>query len=282
MKKIVFLIALTLIGSVCVAQRGGGGTRSSSRSSVTTRTSTPSRSSVSTPRSTTTYSSSRGSSSRNSSYRPSETRSQRVTTNYTTYNRNSVRTQNNGPYTGQRPNTRPSVSSHGAPVHGTPHHPGTHNHHGYHHPHHPVPHGMHPAPPVYHPIHHHRPIHMHHHIYYDWRVHNLYWYGYWAYVHTHPYEEVVVYVNNTRPSTTVIALMTDENYIYTIYRDELLNETYFTISDKDDNVLVKTIVHKKYCKIVVDENGVWLLKKKDKDPIYFMYQDGNLYRYEED
>jgi hypothetical protein len=142
---------------------------------------------------------------------------------------------------------------------------------------------MHPAPPVFHPMHH-RPIHMHYRLYDRnyWIVHNLYWYGYWNYVHTYPYDEVVVYVKNTRPATEILAIATDENYVYTLYSDEYMDETYFTISDKDDNVLVKTIVHRKYCKLVSDGNGVWLMKKKDKDPMFFMYQDGNLYRYEED
>lgn len=287
MKKIVFLIVLTLLCSVCIAQRSGGSrggnVRSSSptRSSVSTRPSNPSRSSVSTNR-TTTYNPSRPSATR-SDFRRSETRSTRVATNPTTTVRNTPRSQNNGVNSTYRHNDRPTVSSHGTPVHGQPnpgHHPNV-----VHHPHNPhhVPHGMHPAPPIHHPIHH-RPIYMHYHLYDRnyWIVHNLYWYGYWNYVHTYPYNEVVVYVNNTRPGTETLAIATDENYVYTIYIDKYMEETYFTISDKDDNVLVKTIVHKKYCKLVPENNGVWLLKKKDKDPMFFMYQDGNLYRYEED
>ena len=132
-----------------------------------------------------------------------------------------------------------------------------------------------------HPVHH-RHVHMHHHVCYNWVPYNLYWYGYWNYVRMYPYSDVVVYVRNSHPSTHVVAVTTDEDYVYTIYRDELLNETYFTITDKTDNVVVKTLINKKYCRIMLDENGIWLLRKNDRKPIYFIFQDGNLYRYEED
>ena len=298
MKKIVFLIALTLIGSVCFAQRNGGSrgsnSRSSSpRSSVSARPSSSSRSSVSSSR-TASYNPSRSSAThsnvstrtsapRSTSFSRSETRSTRGTTNPTTAVRNTPRSQNNGVNMDYRHNSHPNVSSNGTPVHGRPHsghHPNV-DHHPYHS--HPVPHGMHPMPPMHHPIHH-RPIHMHYHLYHRdyWFVHNLYWHDYWYYVHTYPYNEVIIYANNARPGTETLAIVTDDNYVYTLYRDNYMNETYFTISDINDNVLVKTIVHRKYCKLIPDNNGVWLLKKRDRDPIYFMYQDGNLYRYEED
>ena len=288
MRKIVFLIALTLLGSVCFAQRSGGSRGSSmrgsspTRSSVSTRPSSPSRSSVSTNR-TTTYNPSRSSATRTTNFSRSETRSTRGTTNPTTTVRNTPRSQNNGVNMDYRHNDRPNVSSHGTPVHGQPH-PGHHPNVG-HHPHNPhhVPHGMHPAPPIHHPIHH-RPIYMHYHLYdrHYWFVHNLYWHDYWHYVHSYNYTEAIIYANNVRPGTETLAIAMDENYVYTIYKDNYMNETYFVITDKDDNVLVKTIVHKKYCKLIPENNGVWLLKKKDKDPMFFMYQDGNLYRYEED
>lgn len=282
MKKIVFLIVLTLIGTVCFAQRGGSSRGSNvrgsspTRSSVSSRPSSPSRSSISTSR-TTTYSPSRSTSVRSNEIRRSETRSATRMTNPTTTVRNTPRSQNNGV---NRPHVSHRPSSHGAPVYNHPH--PRHHHNVTHHRHH-VPHGMHPMPPMHHPIHH-RPINMRYHLYHRdyWFVHNLYWYGYWSYVHTYPYNEVIIYMNNTRPGTETLAITTDENYVYTIYKDNYMNETYFTISDRDDNVLVKTVVHKKYCKLVPDGNGVWLLKNNDKDPMFFMYQDGNLYRYEED
>lgn len=285
MRKIVFLIALTLLGSVCFAQRSGSSRgsnvrgSSSTRSSVSTRPSSPSRNSVGTSR-TATYNSSRPSATSTTNFRRSEACSTRGTTNPTTTVRNTPRSQNNGVNMDYRHNSHSNVSSHGTPVHGRPQHPNV-DHHPYHS--HPVPHGMHPMPPMHHPIHH-RPIHMHYHLYHRdyWFVHNLYWHDYWYYVHTYPYNEVIIYVNNARPGTETLAIVTDDNYVYTLYRDNYMNETYFTISDINDNVLVKTIVHRKYCKLIPDNNGVWLLKKRDKDPIYFMYQDGNLYRYEED
>lgn len=278
MKKIIFLITLVLLGSVAFAQRGNGGARRSGAS--------PARSSVSTPRSSSTSVRNHVSSPRNTAtYSPNR---QSYRQHSTTRNRTSSEFS--------RPNTRSSVSSGNRPsgVRNAPREAnmGSNRGHGYvrppadhpqvHHPHHrPLPHGMHPMPPMYHPIHH-RHMHMHHCIVSDWMIHNLYWHNYWMYVHTYPYNEVVIYVKGSQPSVDIIALECDDNYIYTIYKDELLNETYFTISDQNDNVLVKTEINKRYCKIVTDENGVWLLKKRDKDPIYFIYQDGRLFKYEED
>ena len=291
MKKIVFLISLVLIGTTCFAQRGnvsssrgGGSHASSSRSSVSTsRSSSPSRS-------TATYSSpSRTTRSSSSVSRPSSTptrqsanisrpatRSSVSTSNRPSAVRTAPRSENRPQSRGVRttpPANRPSAAPANHPTAGPQHRP--------HHHHHPAPHGMHPMPPMYHPIHHHHMPHMHYH-YCDWRVHSIYWYGYWEYVHTYPYSDVVVYVRSTRPSTELIAMDCDEYYVYTIYRDDLLNETYFTISDREDNVLARTKVNRRYCRIFLDEGGVWLLRKNDKKPIYFIYQDGNLYRYEED
>lgn len=293
MKKIVFLIALTLIGTVCFGQRNGGSRGGSmrggspARSSVSARPSSPSRSSVSSSR-TASYNPSRSSatrsnvstrtsSPRSTTFSRSETRSIRGATNPTPTVRNTPRSRNNGVKSDYSRTSQPRPTSHGAPVHGQPR-VDQHPHHSHH-----VPHGMHPMPPMHHPIHH-RPIHVHYHLYHRdyWFVHNLYWHDYWYYVHTYPYNEVIIYVNNVRPGTETLAIATDDNYVYTLYRDNYMNETYFTISDINDNVLVKTIVHRKYCKLIPDNNGVWLLKKRDRDPIFFMYQDGNLYRYEED
>jgi len=287
MKKIVFLIALTLMGSLCMAQRSGGSRSNGSvtRSSVSVSRPSTTRSSVSMPRSsassTRAYTPSRvnttpRSTNRNSSvYSRSETRSTPSVTNRTPQARNTPRMEERRVNESPRPEVRhPMTETH----HGNhPHHPN-----GYGRPHHhPAPHGMHPMPPMHHPVHH-RHVHMHHHVCYDWAPYRLYWYGYWNYVRMYPYNDVVVYVRNSYPSTHVVAVTTDEDYVYTIYRDELLNETYFTITDKTDNVVVKTVINKKYCRIMLDENGIWLLRKNNRKPIYFIFQDGNLYRYEED
>ena len=288
MRKIVFLIALTLIGSGCMAQRNGGSRPGGvpSRTSTSVRTSAPTRSSASPSRSSVSASRSSVTPSRSTAtYRPSvntnvnrrsEPRSTRGTVSSTPSARNTPRSHENGSYGRPGDHRQPVATPHHGPQH--PGHAPAHHGPGYR-PHHPVPHGMHPAPPVYHPIHH-RHIHMHHHVWHSWIVYDMYWHGYWTYVHTHPYNEVVVYVNNDYPSMRVIAVATDENYVYSICKDD--DDTYFTITDKDDNVLVKTTIHRKYCEIMVDDNGVWLFKKKNKDPLYFMYQDGKLYCYEED
>ena len=295
MKKVVFLITLVLFSAISFAQRPGssstrGGGHSPARTSMSSsRSSSSVRSSAPTSRSTATYSPSRSHSA--SSYRSTPSSSTRQSSNFNrSTGRSTVSTGNrpssvrNTPRSENRPqnagvrttgNHRPA----GAPVHQPTHNPGHQPIHrpSYHRP----PHGMHPMPPMYHPIHHRHMPHMHYH-YCDWRVHSIYWYGYWEYVHTYPYSDVVVYVRNTRPSTELIAMECDEYYVYTIYRDDMLNETYFTISDREDNVLVRTKVNRRYCRIFLDDGGVWLLRKNDKKPIYFIYQDGNLYRYEED
>lgn len=287
MRKIVFLIILTMLGSVCFAQRNGGSRSSSTRGSSPTRSSvsarpvSPSRSNVSTNR-TSTYNPSRSSATRTStrtnSFSRSEARSTRVAANPTTTVRNTPRSQNNGVNMNSRPNSRPRVSSHGTHSYNHPH-PGHHPNVG-HHPHH-APHGMHPAPPMYHPVHH-RPICMRHHALYNWMVADLYWCGYWNYVRLYSYNDVVIHVQSAYPSTHVITIATDEEFVYTIYRDELVNETYFTITDNTDNVVVKTPIGRKYCRIILDEEGIWVMRKNDRKPIYFIYEEGKLYRYDTD
>jgi len=278
MKKIVFLAILTILGTVCFAQRN-----TSSRSSSSSRGSVSvSRSSSASPRQSSNrngyspssrntgavYTPTRRSSQNSSINRRSEERSHSVTTNPTRKDRNTPRSQNNGSYS--RPEHHSPITA-----------PKSHAPHGRPHVHH-TPHGMHPMPPMHHPIHHHRPIRMHYHPCHDWVVYNMYWYGYWSYVRAYPFNDVVVYVNNKYPSTTVVAVSTDDTYVYTIYRDERTGITYFTITDQSDNILVKTQVNRKYCRIMTDENGVWLLRKNNRYSMYFMYQDGNLYQYEED
>lgn len=135
---------------------------------------------------------------------------------------------------------------------------------------------------MWHPVHHHRHIHMCYHACYDWYVPNLYWHGYWSYARLHAYNQVVVYVRGLHPSTDILSVATSDLYVYTLYRDNILNKVYFTITDNTDNIVVKTEVHRRYNSIVVDENGIWILRDNGRKPMYFIYNGVNLYRYVED
>jgi len=293
MKKIAVIMTAVLIGITCMAQRPGSPNRggaSSSRPSAPsvshrggTYHSSPSvsrgSSSYYSRSSSTTYSRPSVPATRSYNYSRSVTRSSVPTTHRPAPTSNTVRRGNGNVYRGythSRPQPSPNVNRgdrvYHRPGQYTPNPPA----------HRPVPHGMHPLPPRFHPVHHNHLIHMHHRICHDWYVPSLYWYGYWSYVHTYPYEQVVVYMRDSQPTVEVIAICSDDTYVYTLYRDNASNSTYFTISDESDNILVKTEVNRRYCRLMTDENGVWLLRKNDKHPTYFIYQNGTLYQYEED
>jgi hypothetical protein len=125
------------------------------------------------------------------------------------------------------------------------------------------------------------PIKMCWRVWYDWATSDMYWLGYWEYVHKNPNKKIVIgYINRTSKTITVYSLAKDGKYIYTMCDDE--DHRYLAISDKDDNVLVNTIIEGDYCKLIADNGGVWIFKKENKDPLYFIYQDGLLYCYEQE
>lgn len=78
----------------------------------------------------------------------------------------------------------------------------------------------------------------------------------------------------------IIALADDSYYIYSLINE--YGRVYLTISDESDHVLVKTNVHRKYCKLITGDGGVWLFKNRDRDPMFIKYIDGQLYVYEQD
>ena len=277
MKKLVFLMCLLFIGSMCMAQRPHGGSTSRGggshvRTSTPARSSSVNRGSISRNRnSSTTYSPSRNTTRNSANYNRSTPRNSSSTVSGTPTPKNGGRNDNNRVYTGTKGHgSHPGTVHHGS----TRHRPGSQ-------PLHHTPHGMHPAPPMHHPIHH-GYLHMHYRPCHHWMDYNMYWYGYWAYVHAHSYDQVVVYVKTDRPTNEIIAIATDEYYVYTIYKDTYSGETFFVISDQNDNVLVKTQIDKRYCRIALDENGIWLLRHNDRKPIYYIYSGGNLYLYEQD
>ena len=170
---------------------------------------------------------------------------------------------------------------------GGPHHPGgpndMHPHHTYGHIHH-VPHGMHPRPPMYHPIHH-RPIYLAYRVYNDWIWHHIIWMNYWSYLHTVTYYEpavIIEHVNTTTPANTLIDYAVAENMVFSLYRDNMSGKTYFAITDDGDNTLARVEVGRKYTRVELDENGVWVLSKNGKSAVYFMFIDGQLYMYDND
>lgn len=297
MKRLVCILLMTLMCTFVYAQRGGSSSRGSSPSRTTSsvsssRGSSPSRStatynsrssysapsrsssSVSTRTSSPRQSYSPTRNSQNMSRSSSPSRSTVGTSSRIHSNGTNVRTENARP-TGRPATTgRPAVNS----THNSgprPQYHANYPHHGGH-PHH-VPHGMHPTPPHHHPFHHHHHYHFHYVPCYNWYYANLYWIGYWEYVHMRSYDQVIVYVNETH-KTNLIAMGVDDFYIYSIIEEN--SDRYLTITDKNDQMLVKYPVGRKYVKVFIDEDGCWITKKNDRDPILFKYIDGQLYSYE--
>lgn len=158
------------------------------------------------------------------------------------------------------------------------------------HPHGPLPPShrpIRPAPYFYHPIHHHY-IHMHP-IYWDpFLPPVVYWpglwsfcVGYWAGSYCSDYTVVHEYVSNTH-HVDMIGYAISGDLMYALVRDG--DETYLRVFDKADNLLAQHPVNKKYSTLSIDADngGCWIMKKNDKDPLLFLYADGQLLIYETD
>lgn len=159
-----------------------------------------------------------------------------------------------------------------------------------HHPHHPMPPAVRhirPAPYFHHPIHG-GMIHMHP-IFWDpvpFHVHC--WPGFWAYCHGywHDYHvsDVVVVREYVREKydTDLITYVMSDNIMYALSRAD--GDTYLQVFDKDDNLLAQQKVSDKYILMEIDKEngGCWIMKKKNKDPLLFLYNDGELLIYEAD
>lgn len=63
-------------------------------------------------------------------------------------------------------------------------------------------------------------------------------------------------------------------------------ETFLQVYDKEDHLLGEQKINRKYCNMVIDpENGgCWISKKKDKDPLLFIWvpEESKLLIYEAD
>ncbi len=147
---------------------------------------------------------------------------------------------------------------------------------------------MHPAPYFYHP-HHHCMVHCHL-LYWDpICYHTYYWPGFWHYCGTYWYDYHVTDLDVVRlhvRATYKMDLITyamNGDYMYALVNDPD-GHTYIQIYDQNDKLLAEQKVSRKYCKMEVDaqNGGCWIMKKRDKDPLLFLYADGQLFIYEAD
>ena len=98
--------------------------------------------------------------------------------------------------------------------------------------------------------------------------------------------DVVVVRNYARESYNIdlITYAISGDYMYALVNDPD-GHTYIQVYDQNDKLMAEQQVSRKYCKMEIDpENGgCWIMKKRDKDPLLFLYtEDGQLFIYEAD
>lgn len=115
-----------------------------------------------------------------------------------------------------------------------------------------------------------------------------FWPGFWLYCNSYWYDyhvtDVVAvrrYVQDTY-NVEMITYGISGDVMYAIVRDD--GDTYLQVYDKEDHLLAEQKIHKKYCNMVIDPDngGCWISKKHDKDPLLFLWADGQLLIYEAD
>jgi len=151
-------------------------------------------------------------------------------------------------------------------------------------------HHPHPGPDPYfmHPHYHHM-VHCHQ-IYWDpFPPRPFYWPGFWLYCDSYWYDyhvtDIVVvreYLKDTY-NMELVAYAIGGEYMYALINDRD-GHTYLQVYDKNDKLLAEQQVSHKYIKMEVDpqNGGCWIMKKRDKDPLLFLYADGQLLIYEAD
>lgn len=116
----------------------------------------------------------------------------------------------------------------------------------------------------------------------------VYWPGLWSFcvgywVGTACSDEIAVrdYIRNTQ-NVEMINYAISGDFMYALIDDH--GDYYLRVYDKADNLLAQHPVSNKYCTLSIDsENGgCWIMKKRDKDPLLFIYSDGELLIYEAD
>ena len=146
---------------------------------------------------------------------------------------------------------------------------------------------IHPAPYFHHPYHHHY-VHCHPIFWDPLPPRPWYWPGFWLYCNSYWYDyhvtDVVVvrdYVQN-KYNVDLVTYGISGDIMYAIVRDG--GDTYLQVYDKDDHLLAEQKINRKYCNMVIDsENGgCWISKKNEKDPLLFIWADGQLLIYEAD
>lgn len=110
-----------------------------------------------------------------------------------------------------------------------------------------------------------------------WLYCNSYWYDY------HVTDVVVVkrYAASNY-NVDLISYVVSGDLMYALVRDG--GDTYLQVYDNEDNLLAEQAVSRKYktCQIDRENGGCWVMKKKNKDPMLFLYFDGKLMIYEAD
>ncbi|MBQ6096885.1 MAG: hypothetical protein IJK99_03970 [Bacteroidales bacterium] len=147
---------------------------------------------------------------------------------------------------------------------------------------------MHPAPYFHHPYHHHM-MHMRPVVWVHVHPRPIFWPGFWVYCNSYWYDyhvtDVVVvnrYVRETY-NVDLVSYAVSGDIMYAIVNDTDGN-TYLQVFDQNDKVLAEQQISSRYIKTELDrENGgCWIFKKRDKDPMLFLYVDGELLIYEAD
>ena len=147
---------------------------------------------------------------------------------------------------------------------------------------------MHPAPYFHHPYHH-GIIHMRPIFWHPVPPRPLFWPGFWVYCNSYWYDyhvtDVVVvhkYIHDTY-NVDMVSYAISGDIMYAIVNDTD-GKTYLQVFDQNDKLLAEQEISHKYVKTEIDrENGgCWIFKKKDKDPMLFLYTGGELLIYEAD
>ncbi len=115
------------------------------------------------------------------------------------------------------------------------------------------------------------------------------WPGFWVYCNSYWYDyhvtDVTVvhhYIKETY-SVDMVSYAISGDLMYAIVNDAD-GKTYLQVFDQNDKLLAEQEISSRYIKTEIDrENGgCWIFKKKDKDPMLFLYVDDELLIYEAD
>lgn len=117
----------------------------------------------------------------------------------------------------------------------------------------------------------------------------IYWPGFWFYCNNYWYDyhvtNVVVvhdYVQSTY-NVNMISYAISGDLMYALV-EEPNGDVFIQVFDQNDRILAEQKVNHRYCKMEIDrENGgCWILKRNDKDPMLFIYSEGQFLIYEAD